>query len=102
MSYAGWTYWHTRSRANELRDGDHNTSYFHHKASHRRHVNGIKGLLDENDNWRSSKEELETIVTKYFTTLFASDAPHGFDDAMVGIDRLVTDEMRESVQLPWG
>jgi len=26
------SYWHIRSRMNELRDGDQNTGYFHHKA----------------------------------------------------------------------
>lgn len=27
------SYWHARSRVNERKDGDKNTSYFHHKAS---------------------------------------------------------------------
>lgn len=36
------SYWHLRSWANELRDGDKNSSYFHHKASSRRRRNSIK------------------------------------------------------------
>lgn len=40
------SYWHVRARANELRDGDKNTKYFHHKASQRRKRNRISGLLD--------------------------------------------------------
>ncbi|XP_021836918.2 uncharacterized protein [Spinacia oleracea] len=89
------SYWHARARANELRDGDRNTAYFHHKASHRRRVNGIKGLLDDNDKWCSSKDELEAIVSNYFSVLFASETPVGFDDAMAGITRVVTCDMND-------
>uniref|UniRef100_A0A803N9T4 RNase H type-1 domain-containing protein n=1 Tax=Chenopodium quinoa TaxID=63459 RepID=A0A803N9T4_CHEQI len=35
------SFWHARARANELKDGDRNTSYFHHKASHRMQRNFI-------------------------------------------------------------
>ncbi|XP_048494301.1 uncharacterized protein LOC125494664 [Beta vulgaris subsp. vulgaris] len=41
------SYWHARARANELRDGDKNTSYFHHKATHRKKRNCIRGLFDD-------------------------------------------------------
>lgn len=35
------TYWFARVRANELKDEDENTSYFHHKPSSRRRRNRI-------------------------------------------------------------
>lgn len=41
------SYWHARARANELQDGDKNTSYFHHKSNQRMQRNNIKGLMDE-------------------------------------------------------
>ncbi|XP_021743477.1 uncharacterized protein LOC110709569 [Chenopodium quinoa] len=50
------SYWHIRSRKNELRDRDKNTSYFHHKASARRAKNWIMGLEDENGSWTEDKE----------------------------------------------
>lgn len=43
-------YWHMRSRSNELRDGDSNTKYFHHKASSRMKRNRIRGLEDSGGN----------------------------------------------------
>lgn len=43
------SYWHMRSRANELRDGDKNSKYFHHKANSRQRRNSIKGLTDPCD-----------------------------------------------------
>lgn len=46
------SYWHMRARANELKDGDRNTIYFHHKASSRRRRNRIKGLFNKDGVWK--------------------------------------------------
>uniref|UniRef100_A0A803LIS7 Phosphomannomutase n=1 Tax=Chenopodium quinoa TaxID=63459 RepID=A0A803LIS7_CHEQI len=51
------SYWYSRARACELRDGDKNTNYFHHKASSRRRKNMIKGLENEEGEWKRGKEE---------------------------------------------
>ncbi|XP_021742793.1 uncharacterized protein LOC110708878 [Chenopodium quinoa] len=41
-------YWFLRSQVLEVRDSDKNTSYYHHKASHRREKkNTIEGLYDD-------------------------------------------------------
>ena len=40
------SYWHIRSRANEIKDGDNNSKYFHHKASSRKKRNTIVGFED--------------------------------------------------------
>lgn len=40
-------YWYLRSRIAEIRDGDRNTTYFHHKASQRRKRNFVQGLFDD-------------------------------------------------------
>ncbi|XP_021742799.1 uncharacterized protein LOC110708884 [Chenopodium quinoa] len=55
------SYWYARARTNELRDGDKNTKYFHHKASQRKKRNAILGLFDEHGDWKNSKQELDTI-----------------------------------------
>ncbi|XP_021730410.1 uncharacterized protein LOC110697332 [Chenopodium quinoa] len=41
------SYWYSWARNNELRDGDKNTKYFHHKASQQRNRNFIVGLDNE-------------------------------------------------------
>ncbi|XP_021836344.2 uncharacterized protein [Spinacia oleracea] len=87
------SYWYARARANELRDGDKNTGFFHQKASQRKHYNTISGLLDEGDVWRSRREDVEELVASYFGTLFTSEAPYDFEHAMSGMDTLVTQEM---------
>ncbi|KAL2903383.1 3-methylorcinaldehyde synthase tropA [Bienertia sinuspersici] len=56
------SYWHTRARDNEIRDGDKNMSYFYHKASQRRRRNYIKGLYDESGNWSNINVWSDTLV----------------------------------------
>ena len=41
-------YWHMRLRVNEIRYGDSNTKYFHHKASSQIKRNLIRGPEDSN------------------------------------------------------
>uniref|UniRef100_A0A803MVI4 Uncharacterized protein n=1 Tax=Chenopodium quinoa TaxID=63459 RepID=A0A803MVI4_CHEQI len=53
------TYWHARARANEFRDGDRNTFYFHHKANARRVRNTIEGLENNNADWVSNASGIE-------------------------------------------
>ena len=48
------SYWFARARANELRNGDKNTAYFHRRASQRKHYNTISGLFDDNNVWKDS------------------------------------------------
>lgn len=65
-------YWHARARANELKDGDKNTSYFHHKASSRRRRNTIKGLEDDAGCWVTDPGQVEAIITNYFENILTS------------------------------
>lgn len=73
------SYWHAHARANELRDGDKNTSYFHHKATQRKKRNYIRGLFHDQEVWKEEKEEMDSIISKYFSNLFASESPCGFE-----------------------
>ncbi|XP_021759621.1 uncharacterized protein LOC110724507 [Chenopodium quinoa] len=59
-------YWYLRSRAAEIKDGDRNTSYFHHKASHRKNKNEIKGLYDTDGVWKEEQEDIERIIQSYY------------------------------------
>lgn len=68
-------YWYVRSRVAEMRDGDRNTRYFHHKASQRKSRNTIKGLLDSQGIWHQEEEKVEKIVCDYYDQLFTSSMP---------------------------
>ncbi|XP_021759598.1 uncharacterized protein LOC110724485 [Chenopodium quinoa] len=91
------SFWFARARANELRDGDKNTKYFHHKASQRRANNRINGLSDQNGNWLQQRVDLERLIEAYFRDLFESSSPTGFPEALEGIEEVVSTDMNESL-----
>lgn len=68
-------YWYLRSRALEVKDGDKNTKYFHHKASQRRQRNNISGLTDKDGVWQDDEVRVEEIVVDYYKELFSSSSP---------------------------
>ncbi|XP_010666976.2 uncharacterized protein LOC104884079 [Beta vulgaris subsp. vulgaris] len=68
-------YWYLRSRVAEVKDGDKNTQYFHHKASQRKKRNFVKGLQNDDGVWCSEIEEIEIFFANYFSTIFTSCNP---------------------------
>ena len=68
-------YWYHRSRVAEVKDGDRNTSYFHHKASQRKKRNYIHGICDRDREWQTEIEKVEVEVAHYFDTIFTSSKP---------------------------
>ena len=84
-----------RSRANEFIDGDKNSKHFHHKACSRRCRNLIKGLNDENGCWKTSKSDIERLITAYYESLFSTSSPSGFDNAVDGLGAIVTADMND-------
>ncbi|XP_021734035.1 uncharacterized protein LOC110700740 [Chenopodium quinoa] len=87
------SYWYTRSRANEMRDGDKNTAYFHRKASQRKKKNRIDGLFDLSGEWRTDEGQIRSIISEYFGSLFSTDNPTDFATALEGVERVVSDDM---------
>uniref|UniRef100_A0A803LA15 Zinc knuckle CX2CX4HX4C domain-containing protein n=1 Tax=Chenopodium quinoa TaxID=63459 RepID=A0A803LA15_CHEQI len=56
------TFWHARARANELKDGDKNTSYFQHKASQRKQRNRIDSLENSDGVVRDNDDEIQEVI----------------------------------------
>lgn len=81
------------SRVNELKDGDRNTKYIHHKANSRKKRNLIRGLEDSNGTWLTSSLDIERLITAYIENIFATSSPMGFPEALEGIDHIVSAKM---------
>lgn len=54
--------WFQKSRLDALKDGDHNTKFFHLSTIIRRRRNRIDMLLDGEGNWISTPEEVKQLV----------------------------------------
>lgn len=66
-------HWFQRARANWLKQGDRNTSFFHNFATKRRKKNTIKDLMDDNGTRHEDGGTMCNIVQSYFETLFTSE-----------------------------
>ncbi|KAL9659914.1 hypothetical protein QQ045_024724 [Rhodiola kirilowii] len=81
--------WHQRSRVQWLREGDNNTSFFHHKANARRKINTIAHLRNSDGVLYHDQASLKAIAVNYFKQLFASCVlnsgviPENFNDTLL-------------------
>jgi hypothetical protein len=95
------THWMQRSRANWLRHGDRNTSFFHHYATARRKKNFIKKLKNDQEEWSEGTDQLKPLIYHYFANLFMSEV-NELDPAMMDkIMPRVTDLMNEKLLAPF-
>ncbi|CAM8893848.1 unnamed protein product [Rhodiola kirilowii] len=68
--------WRQRSRAEWLREGDRNTSYFHAKATRRKEINTITRLQNRDGVWVSDDNQIANLIKEYFTEIFSSSIKH--------------------------
>ena len=55
-----------------MKDGDHNSKFFHAVASQRRRSNEILKLQDSSGRWLSQQSNLERVASDYFQSMFTS------------------------------
>lgn len=65
-------YWKTRLRAEWLKEGDRNTTFFHQKYSSRYKCNSISMLKDLNDNEITDPTRIEGSILQYFQSIYSS------------------------------
>ncbi|KAK2648867.1 hypothetical protein Ddye_016356 [Dipteronia dyeriana] len=68
-------YWRQRAKVDWLNNRDKNLRFFQAKASVRKARNRIKGLKDELSVWKGDDDEMEGIISSYFSKLFTSSNP---------------------------
>lgn len=93
-------YWRQRSRVQWLKEGDRNSAFFHRKASNRKAKNTIKGLNDEQGNWRNEPPEIKRLLLKYLQHISTAEQVdrNAIDVVMEAIPCRVTKEMNDDFQ----
>ena len=93
--------WVQRARANWLKHGDRNTSFFQRYASMRRRRNKIKGLIDDHGVKQENNGVMCAMVKNYFAHLFTRENGEIDNSVLESVPRKVTDGMNEELLLPF-
>ncbi|XP_023634308.1 uncharacterized protein LOC111829455 [Capsella rubella] len=80
-----------------MRVGDMNSKYFHAQTKCRRARNRIVGLFNTQDIWCSEDKDIYGIATDYFNELFSTSNPSAFEEALGGIQTLISEEENRSL-----
>ena len=85
--------WKQRSHVEWLKEGGQNTRYFHCRANQCNKRNYILGFEDEFGPWFEDEGHIGSLVDNYFTNMFTTSNPTGFDEILSGVLPSVTEEM---------
>ena len=85
--------WKQRSKCQWLEEGDRNTRYFHTVAKSRRRNNKVERILDSNNLWRSTDEEITSIFLEYFSKIYKTSSPTEMEKVFQVTERKVDNEM---------
>ena len=94
-------FWRQHLRVIWLPTSNKNKKFFHKRASQRKRKNQIEGLMDEGGVWRSGEENIVGVAKRYFTNLFSTSNPNTIDDMLESVEAVVTEDMNESLLLPF-
>ena len=93
--------WSQRSCTLWLKNGDNNTKFFHCRATKRFKKNLIRGIMDEDNNWRVEPSEIAAHLINYYQELFTSSNPISHGAALEYIPRVITNYMNAALATPF-
>ena len=93
--------WQQRSKEHWMISGDHNSKYFHTRASQCFHQNRIVELRNSEGVLVSGEADLSVMVQDYYKNLFLSSRPIEVDEVVLSIKSAVTDKMNKSLISPF-
>jgi hypothetical protein len=94
-------FWQQRAKANWLKNGERNTSFFHAHASERRRVNRIKKLKRDGGGVVEREEEIGPFITNFYKSLFMSSAGNINYDILQYVPQSVSIQMNETLSMPY-
>ncbi|KAH1113962.1 hypothetical protein J1N35_007340 [Gossypium stocksii] len=89
-------YWEQHDRANWLKMGDKNTSFFYKFASQRRRTNRIHGLQRNDGSVATNSIKVGNIARDYFIDLFESRGIGNMDHILSGIPCCISEKQKIS------
>ena len=76
---------------------DHNTKFFHSKASQRRRCNYITKLYDSTGRWCTRQSQVNDTILGFYRDLFTSANSENLADVLEVIPQVVTESMNASL-----
>jgi hypothetical protein len=85
--------WKQRAKQYWFSQGDRNTAFFHSWANHRRKINSIRWIYDEQGQvWRKYKD-ISRVIVGYFKSLYSSQGSIRGEECLQSVLPKVTQEM---------
>jgi hypothetical protein len=85
--------WKQRAKQHWLRNGDRNTAFYHSWVQHRRKVNRIRSVTDEQGRtWRKNKD-IGKVFIKFYEELFTSQGTDRMEECISWVNTRVTEDM---------
>jgi hypothetical protein len=93
--------WKQRAKQNWYCQGDRNTKFFHAWANHRRKVNSIRSITDEQGRtWRRYKEVCRVFI-EYYREIFSSSISTDFSQCLEHVEPRISEEMNSNLLRPF-
>ena len=89
--------WQLRSHVHWMVSGDRNSKYFHNRASQRFRQNNISEVCNSEGELVSGEENISTMVTDCYSSLFTSSGPVGIEDVVQFTKPMVIVEMNSNL-----
>lgn len=91
-------YWKQRSRTLWVKEGDRNMRFFHQRTKTRQAKNSIKRIRNENGDWVTNENGIESTVTNYFRDIFYSSENLNDEEGIGVVDARITSDMNRTLE----
>jgi exonuclease III len=89
--------WKQRAKQNWYKNGDRNTPFFHAWADHRRRINHIRSIVDEEGRCWKKKKEIPGVFIAFYQNLFTSEGTFGAEECLAALEPRVTPAMNAAL-----
>lgn len=100
LLYSQEVFWKQRAKLIWLKERDMNSRFFHVAASTRKRRNSFTTLRNAHGQWCTSSEEIDDLISDYFSHLFTTDGGHN-SEVLDCVEKKITDEQNSMLLEPF-